>query len=132
MAGENALLMSMSGVQTMEWTATKDVEKGDVINIQPVTGVKDNLIVFALNDAKMGERCTAVTKADLVRVNTPNGSSNSINWRSPILAGLSLRYTNKFVRPNNTQLQRGDQIVGRLHQDKPADAVHMYISWEAE
>ena len=129
MAGENALLMSHKGVRTIEWTATEDVAKGDVFKVEGRMG--DIVVVFALHDAKMGERCTVVVQADFVQVNTPSGQSETVHWRSPALAGLMLRYTNKFVLPKPQQRQRRDQIAGRLHQDKPADAPVMYVSWGA-
>ena len=120
MAGENAVLMSHKGVVTLDWTATADVAKGDVIHID--YGNQDTLIVFALATATMGSVVPVVKEAALVRVDSP------IN--DPINAGRHLRYNNgKIAIANQQSLQRNLNIVGVVHHDKPRRAPHLYIVW---
>ena len=123
MAGENALLMSHKGVITLDWTATADVAKGDVVLLS-YDGGKDTIPVFTLAAAKMGEVVPVVKEAALVRVDSP------INAALP--AGRHLRLDAGNIKVATQQSLRNNiNTIGMVHHNKPARAAHLYIVWRA-
>ena len=122
MAGENAVLMSHKGVVTLDWTATADVAKGDVVLIE--TSRDDTLTVFTLAAAKMGEVVTVVKEAALVRVDAPSNPA--------LTAGTHLRFNQGAIKvANKASLTNGLNIVGVVHHDKAQRAAYLYIVWRA-
>ena len=121
MAGENAVLMSHKGVVTIEVTATADIAKGDVI---AAGRNADNMPVFALADAKMGETVTCVKEAALVRIDSWENKAH--------IAGTHIWLDSGVIKvAGASQLKNNNAIIGVIHHDKAAREPYTYIVWRA-
>ena len=120
-------ILSPKGIRTIDWFATKRVQKGEIVRINAAVHG------FTLAAGRKDTTIPLVLECDLVEVD--NTEHNPGDFGNLIKAGNWIIYSkddNKTIPGDTTNLRRHERMLGILHNDARVAGPVFRLMWKSD